>query len=110
MYDLVEWQRSGHLYSEPVQSLAEANVRFALVMCLHVMAEGVSQGSGKSWGVEVRCADEVCDLVCWKGDTKWQLLAPGVWGLPADADGAPGSSSYSEKAVELGSGETQNVG
>lgn len=85
---------------------------FALVMCLHMMAEGVSQGSGKSWGVEVRCADEVSDLVCGKGDTKWQLLAPGAWSVPADADGAvgaPGSSSCTEKAVQLGDGESQSL-
>lgn len=46
-------------------------------------------------------------------DTKWQLLALVVWSLPADADGAPGDkgrSSCSEKAVESGTGETQDLG
>lgn len=66
------------------------------------------------WRSELHCANEASNLVCRKRqDTKWQLLALGVWSLPADADGAagaPGRSSCSEKAVESGTGETQDFG
>lgn len=46
-------------------------------------------------------------------DAKWQVSAPSVCSLPADADGAPGDmgrSSCSKKAVELGDEESQDSG
>lgn len=66
------------------------------------------------WTSELHCANEVSISVFWKGeDTKWHVSAPSVWSFPADADGdtrETGRSSCSEKAVESGDGETQDLG
>lgn len=54
VYDLVEWQRSGRLYSELCGALPEQACICLGGVCLHMMAEGISPASEKSWVVEVR--------------------------------------------------------
>jgi len=52
------------------------------------------QGRAGLWRLELHRAHEVSNLASWKEeDTKRQLLAPGVWCLPADAGGAPGDAA-----------------